>query len=180
MFCSECGGQNVSGAKYCRACGAALGQPSEPRRVVLVRRPEGGKAQASGVRRRVRGGKRPDAADGVRDLVVGGGLLTTALVLALSLPAPALMAWFFLFLFVLVIPGLYLLGGGAARVARAWGARAQGTTPAAPSQLPPAAGRAALGERTTAELVPPPSVTEETTARLTRKPPRGWRGEADE
>ena len=122
--------------------------------------------------------KRPDAADGIRKMVVGGGLLTTALLLGLGLPTPALMAWIFLFLFVLVIPGLYLLGGGVAGVARGMREGSRGDTPAVPAHLPPATGRAALSQHTTSELVRPPSVTEGTTARLAQRLPRGRREES--
>lgn len=179
MFCSECGSQNVDGAKYCRACGVALGQTVERRRVVVVRRSEGVAAEASGARRRGRRRKRPDDADGVRSIVVGGGLLATALALALILPPSALMAWLFLFLFVMVIPGLYMLGGGVARLARGRRERGRGATPSVPAHLPPAVERAGLREHTTSELVAPPSVTEGTTARLDNKLPRGRREESD-
>ena len=181
MFCSGCGAQNVSGAKFCRACGAALAQPSERRRVIIVRRAGGGEAETSNAHARVRGGRRGGSTGGVRNVVVGGGLLTTALVLALILPPGALMAWFFLLLFVLILPGLYMLGGGAAELLRGRRGLAKGeAATAAPAQLPQNPGRAGLRAGTTSELVPPPSVTEGTTARLAQKLPRVAREETDE
>jgi len=181
MFCSGCGADNVSGAKFCRACGAALAQAPERRRVVVRR--TGAVEGTSSAHVRARGGKRDATAGGVRDVVVGGGLLTTALVLAFTLPPGALMAWFFLFIFVLILPGLYMLGGGVAELLRGRRGsvkREAATAAAAAAQLSQASGRAGLRAQTTSELVPPPSVTEGTTTRLAQRRPRAAREETDE
>lgn len=167
MYCSECGVQNASGAKFCRACGEAFGQLPGRQRIVLVR---GVSGRGGGERGKKRSAKSPNLADGIRNSIVGGGMLMTAFMLAISMPFPFLMAWFFLLLFVLVLPGLYLLGNGVAEIVRVK-QQPRVIAPIADNSMltPPAASARELTPHITSELVPPPSVTEEPTQRLGHK-----------
>lgn len=168
MYCPKCGVQNVDGAQYCRGCGenislvpqALLG--SLPEKRAVGHDAEGHPYDESGRRiERKRDAPRLDKA--IRSAFGGLAFLVIALILAFSTSRRA--DWWYW----LLIPAFMMIGGGIAECVRLNQARKKKeerltdvplrefSVPSKVSALPP---------RNTAELVPPPSVTEHTTRHL--------------
>src|SRR5215213_1803562 len=165
MYCPNCATSNLDGARYCRSCGADIslvpqaltGHLPESQAVVPVDESRHG--------RRRRG--EPSIDKAVKNIFMGVGFIVVAIALAFM---PMGRAWWFW----MFIPAFAMLGGGVAEYLRLKQS-GQRTLPGASSvpAVGPAQQRAAeLPRRNTAELVmPPPSVTENTTRHLSNEAP---------
>jgi hypothetical protein len=172
MFCPRCGAQNIEDAKFCRGCGADIGLVPQaltgqmPEKRAVGYDAEGKPYDAEG-RRIPKEGPKLDKA--ISTGFTGLAFLIVALVLAFTRTGGKWWFW-------MLIPAFTLLGGGLAEYVRykqAEKKRAElpAETPrmAMPSTPSPPPRASALPPRNTAELVPPPSVTEGTTKHLDLK-----------
>ncbi|MDQ3817785.1 MAG: zinc ribbon domain-containing protein [Acidobacteriota bacterium] len=171
MYCPKCGTQNIEDAKFCRGCGAdialvpqalsgSLPDAHSDREIVagVVFDPTGRHRN----RRRDGGAPRLDKA--ITNFFMGVGFLFVAFSVFLFAPAGRLW-WFWM-----LIPSFSMIGGGIAEYVRFKQSKGEevklpGARPG--TALPPPPARvSAIPQRNTAELVPPPSVTEGTTRHL--------------
>jgi zinc-ribbon domain len=143
MYCPKCGVQNIPEAKFCRLCGMAfqtLAKPSQPLPMQL------------------------DYGRSLRPLFIGLGFLIIALISIFSRTG---FFWWMLF------PAIVLLRRGIRRLVRMRQAQVYSALPQqagslsnnTPQQMLPAS-YSDVRVRPTGELMPPPSVTENTTRLL--------------
>jgi len=172
MYCPRCAAQNIDDASYCRACGADIrlvpqamaGHPIEP----PTRAEDKMEPYSShGMSRRQRRKGEPSLESGIRNVFVGIGFMFVAVMIARFAPAGQLW-WFWM-----LIPAFSMLGGGIAEIVRV---RQKPPPPSVPGRTPPAIPETPtsrlneLPRRNTGELMPPASVTENTTRRLGAQP----------
>jgi hypothetical protein len=175
MYCPSCGTQNIENAQFCRGCGenislvpqALAGQMPENRAIGYD--VEGQPYDASG--RRTHTPRVPRLDKAISSSFIGLAFLLISIILLFKNQD-----WWFWML----IPAFSLIGGGIAEYVRykqaEQGAKVGGGAAAAPPPLPPRQAKvsavspppraSALPNRNTAELVPPPSITEGTTRHL--------------
>jgi hypothetical protein len=170
MFCPKCATQNAEGASFCRSCGANIslvpqaltGQLPEASSVAF------GESRRE-FRRRLRHSGTPSMADGIRQISMGVGFLLVAMAIGLFGREMGGQVWWFWML----IPAFALLGKGISQIVQA-NQRAK-SLPASSAtlsnEISSAQSFSALPPRNTAQLVPPPSVTEGTTRHLGAEAP---------
>lgn len=160
MYCPNCATSNLDGARFCRSCGADISLVPQ---ALTGHLPES--QSAAPVDESYPGGKRkgePSIDRAVKNIFMGVGFIVVAIVLAF---VPMGRAWWFW----MFIPAFAMLGGGVAEYLRLKQSEQRTLTGVSrPPALGPQPQRAAeLPRRNTAELVmPPPSVTENTTRHL--------------
>ena len=166
MYCPQCATENLDNASFCRGCGANIS---------LVSQALTGSAPAAPVpsewgeyfsQKRRRGKELPNLEKGIKNIFMGVAFLLASL--GAFRYAPNGKNWWFW----LLIPAVFMLGGGVAEIVRF----KMRKNAALPGDSLPAASLApapsmpprpvALPRRNTAELMPPPSVTEGTTRHL--------------
>ena len=165
MYCPNCATSNLDGARFCRSCGADISLvPQALTGQLPESRPVEPTDESCGLPRR-RG--QPSIDRAVKNIFMGVGFIVVAIALGFM---PMGRAWWFW----MFIPAFAMLGGGVAEYMRLK-QTGQRTLPGAsrPPAFSPAQQRAAeLPRRNTAELVmPPPSVTENTTRHLSNEAP---------
>ena len=161
MFCPKCAAQNVSGASFCRVCGANISlvpqalsgelvQPSEP----LTR--------SEKRKRRDSCGQEANLENAFRNAFMGIAFLLVAMALSFSIGR----GWWFWML----IPAFSFMGRGVAQYIRVKEEQKKVLPPAGfvqPVMQTPANQTVFQPRRNTGELIaPPPSVTEGTTRHL--------------
>jgi hypothetical protein len=177
MYCPKCAAQNVEGARFCRVCGADIslipqaltGQLPTHTAVVGYDR-QGHPINAQG--RRIRKAKEPPSLEkGITKSFMGAAFFLIAISVMLFAPGGR-MWWFWM-----LIPAFSMLGSGVAEILRLKNEQrlrqpSHSTGAPTPPQIPaPSVSSASQPNalphrRNTAELVPPPSVTEGTTQLL--------------
>src|SRR3954471_8396866 len=169
MFCPKCGTQNIEDARFCRGCGADIALVPQAMTGHLPETNPGhenvvGLTWDAGGRRRGRKDGAPRLDKAVTNIFMGIGFVLVAFSVFIFAPAGRLW-WFWM-----LIPAFSMLGGGVAEYVRFKQSKGEEIKlPGAESrkEMPPAPARvSALPRRNTAELVPPPSVTEGTTRHL--------------
>lgn len=176
MYCPNCAAENTDGARFCRVCGANVSLVPQAMTGTLPDAPaavgfdaEGKPYDATGRRTRER---EPSFDKAIKNIFMGVGFLVVAI--ALSFSRMGAMWWFWM-----LIPAFTMLGGGVAEYIRVKNKKQIGPSawPSIPT-MPPATPRASAlprsnavepnmyASRDTGELVPPPSVTENTTRHL--------------
>lgn len=172
MFCPKCATDNLDNASFCRKCGANIslvphaltGQlPVQEQPAALDPEDEDNRG------RRRRGRKDSSSMDkGIKNIFMGVGFLFVAL--ALSTSQMGMMWWYWM-----LIPAFAMMGGGVGEIIRARQKRnitpATNTYVPTMTAVPPSPRMNTLTPRNTAELVPPPSVTEGTTRHLSVEAP---------
>lgn len=168
MYCPKCSAQNIDDAQYCRGCGENISLVAEamsgrlPETRAVGYDVEGKPYDESG--RRIRQNKDAPRLDkAIRSGFGGMAFLIIAIILGFS--SSRRYDWWYW----LLIPAFTMIGGGIAEYVRFKHANRtrEEKFPARPSKAVPAAARvSALPPLNTAELVPPPSVTENTTRHL--------------
>ena len=167
MYCPNCATSNLEGARFCRSCGADISLVPQALTGHLPESAPVGPIDESRRHRHRRRGE-PSIDKAVRNVFMGIGFICVAIALAYM---PMGRAWWFWML----IPGFSMLGGGVAEYMRLKHLE-QRTLPGAPrvpafGPAPPQRAQE-LPRRNTAELVmPPPSVTENTTRHLSNEAP---------
>lgn len=166
MFCPKCATENGETAQFCRSCGANISLVPQAVAGKLQERDEGREA-----RRARKHGEDITIERAVRSLFMGIAFLFIAF--AVKTWAPAGNLWWFWML----LPAAGLLADGVGthlrlREKRQAAAQLPTAYDASPPGLssPPRAAR--LPRPDTGELVPPPSVTENTTRHLATPPKR--------
>jgi hypothetical protein len=178
MFCPKCGAQNADDAKFCRACGTDISLVPQAVTGQLAQRLSEGEGDRDYSRRggrRRRGGK-PTVERAVRSFMMGLAFIFVALSVWTWSPAGRLW-WFWL-----LIPAASMIADGVGTYIRLQEEKKRLAPPTyvpAQAAMPPQAPRAgALPPRNTGEIVPPPSVTENTTRLLDNVPADSKRGDA--
>lgn len=170
MYCPKCATVNGEEAKFCRGCGTDLSLVSAALtgRLPELLEEESDKKGRRGRRRK----KLPTLEKGIETLALGVGFIFVALAVARFAPAGRLW-WFWL-----LIPAFSMIGSGIGEILRARQKPTQPSVapPQAKPQVAPPPPRE-LPRRNTAELVPPPSVTEHTTRHLEPVPERSRKTE---
>jgi hypothetical protein len=176
MFCPKCAAQNVSGASFCRVCGAnislvpqalsgELSQPTEPATQTRKR----GKNRDSC-------GQEANLENAFRNAFMGIAFLLVAMALSFSIGR----GWWFWML----IPAFSFMGKGVAQYIRVKEEQKKALPRAGfvqPVMQAPANTTAFQPQRNTGELIaPPPSVTEGTTRHLGVEAPTRHLEEANE
>ncbi len=173
MYCPKCAAQNVDGAQFCRACGANISLVSQaltgnlsatsiiPPLAPMV------EMQGFNSRRRRKDSCPPSMDRGVKHFFIGVGFLFVTICLAFFSGHGQNDWWPWM-----LIPAFSLMGGGVAEINRIkQGQRAAplsetaNTAQAFPT-TPPSSQMNRISPRNTAEITPPPSVTEGTTRHL--------------
>ncbi len=173
MYCPKCAAQNIDDAQFCRACGANIS---------LVSQALSGKLPTSGLipplapmfemkgfdsLNRRKDNLPPSQERGIKHFFMGVGFLFVAICLALFSGQHGQNAWWYWML----IPAFSLMGGGVAEMVRVKQSHraaslSETATPQAFSTTPPPPQMNQVPVRNTAEMAPPPSVTEGTTRHL--------------
>ena len=155
MYCPNCGSQNADATAYCRTCGANLslvpqaltGQLSDDRH---------------SRRRRKRSGHDgpPNLARGITSAFMGIAFVLVAFSVMLFAPAGRLW-WFWM-----LIPAFGMLGRGVAEIVSARTALQQLHHNPTTATMPPRRQTGELPPEPPGYVMPPPSVTEQTTRHL--------------
>jgi hypothetical protein len=173
MYCPKCGAHNIEDAKFCRGCGADIGLvPQAMTGELAVKRAVGYDAEGQPydeTGRRVRRHKEPPRLDkAITNIFMGLAFLLVAFSVMKFAPGGR-MWWFWM-----LIPAFTMLGGGVAEYVRVKQSKGENVKlPGLESRQampPPPARVSALPPRDTSKLVPPPSVTENTTRHLDQSP----------
>lgn len=162
MYCPQCATENLDNASFCRGCGANISLVSQALTGSVPAAPVPSEWDEYFSHKRRRGKEQPNVEKGIKNIFMGVAFLLAAL--GAFKYAPNGHNWWFW----LLIPAFAMLGGGVAEMVR-FKMRKNAELPAAPgpTAMPAAPHRpAALPRRNTAELMPPPSVTEGTTRHL--------------
>lgn len=160
MYCPRCATQNDFNAKFCRSCGADISLLPDALSGQLARKlaaAEGGGEQQRGNR-----DSRPSMERVLRSFFMGIAFLFVAFGAHLFAPDGQFW-WYWMF-----IPAFAFFGKAAATYHQLREER-QGLAPRAynvPKDAVPASSAAELPPRNTSEIIPPPSITEETTRRI--------------
>jgi hypothetical protein len=178
MYCPNCATKNLEGARFCRSCGADISLVPQ---ALTGHLPESQPVATIDEGRRGRRHKgEPSMDKAIKNIFSGLGFLAVAIVLSFT---PMGRFWWFWML----IPAFATLGGGVAEYVRFKHAQQQQQRSLPIASRPPALGPqpqragAELPRRNTAELVmPPPSVTENTTRHLSNEAPTRHIGRAIE
>jgi hypothetical protein len=170
MFCPKCGAQNIEDAQFCRGCGENISLVPQalsghlPERRAVGHDAEGHPYDEAG--RRIERKSNPPRLDkAIKSAFVGLAFLTIAIIMGLS--SNTRRDWWYW----LLIPAFAMIGGGVAeyiRLRHASGTKKQ-LEPENQTRAVPPARISALPPRNTAELVQPPSITENTTRHLDMK-----------
>ncbi len=170
MFCPKCATQNSEGASFCRSCGANISLvPQALTGQLPEASPVGFGESLRDARRRRRHSGTPRMDDGIRQLVMGIGFLLVAISVGLFGAEMGGRVWWFWML----IPAFALLGKGISQIVQV--KQKNKSLPASSAMLSDTVSSRqplnALPPRNTAQLVPPPSVTEGTTRHLGAEAP---------
>jgi len=153
MFCPNCGSQNADGTAYCRTCGVNLS---------LV--PQALTGQLADDRSSRRKRKRhndgpPSLARGMTQAFMGVGFFIVALAIFFS---PGGRGWWWAMLF----PAFSLLGRGIAEIVSTQAAMRHLQNNPTTGAMPPRRQTGELPPQPPGYVMPPPSVTEQTTRHL--------------
>lgn len=163
MFCPKCGTDNMSGSKFCRACGMDINsvQMLMNGQVSMSLESQNEEVETSRRSRRKKKKKEPTYADAFEDAFVG---LAFLIIFAVGLLFFAKFVWVWIWF---IIPALACMGSGIGQILQI---QQQAKNPPVlannqtffsaqprPNELPP---------RQTSEMIAPPSVTEHTTRHL--------------
>ena len=167
MYCPKCAAQNIEDAQFCRGCGENISLVPQalsghmPEWRAVGHDAEGHPYDESG-RRIERKREVPRLDKAVKSTFIGLAFLTIAIILAFS--STGRHDWWYW----LLIPSFAMIGGGVAEYIRLKHAGGLKETPLSDSAARAVASArvSALPPRNTSELVPPPSVTENTTRHL--------------
>jgi hypothetical protein len=176
MFCPKCAAQNADDAKYCRGCGADISLVPQAVTGQLAERLSEGEDQGRSRRHHRNRRERPVTIErAVKSFFTGVGFIFVALAVSRYMPGGR-MWWFWL-----LIPAFAMMGEGVATYLRLRQNQSRLAPPTfTPAQqapaVPPGFRGAELPPRNTSEMIPPPSVTENTTRHL-KVPARGEREE---
>ncbi len=176
MYCPKCAAQNIDDAQFCRACGANISLVSQalsgnpPAASIVPPLAPMIEMQGFDLRNRRKDNQPLSNERGIRHFFMGVGFLFVAICLALFSEHGQNDWWYWM-----LIPAFSLMGGGVAEIIRC----KQNTRSAMPSEqtalspeqpaaqaIPPASQMNQVAARNTAEMAPPPSVTEGTTRHL--------------
>ena len=165
MTCSKCGNCSKEGERFCRKCGADLGNASlAPTKESFLRSKGVGESLA-----RV-SAKDPDelTGNGIGSVIVGDGFLMVAVFLGVTHSSVSSLLWL-----LLLIPAFFFFGKGfsdifhARQIRRLAKQAALDAVPAVAELSPPRFSVAdAFKNHPSGELVATPSVTERTTRHL--------------
>lgn len=167
MYCPQCATENPETASFCRGCGANIRlvpQALHGNLPAAVKQEEEEDSFAERVRGRAKRGASLEHA--VKNIFKGIGFVLVAFAAAEYMPGARFWS------FWLLIPAFTLIGGGLAELVRfQMKKKAELPQPAMRTAMPSAAtaaaaSQSALPARDTAELIPPPSITENTTRHL--------------
>jgi hypothetical protein len=174
MFCPRCAAQNADDARFCRACGTDISLvPQAVTGQLAARMNEDDDDYTRRGRRGRRRGK-PTIERAVKSFIMGLAFIFVAF--AAREWAPAGHIWWFWML----IPAASMIAEGVSTSIRLAGERKRLAPPAyVPQQtaVPPPQRAGVLPPRNTGEIVPPPSVTENTTRLLDNVPAERARDE---
>ncbi|HEX8494654.1 MAG TPA: zinc ribbon domain-containing protein [Pyrinomonadaceae bacterium] len=173
MYCPQCATENLDNASFCRGCGANISLVSQALTGSVPAAPKPTEWDEYFSHKRQRSKEQPSIEKGIKNIFMGVAFLLASLG-ALKYAPNGHNWWFWL-----LIPAFFMLGGGVAEIVR-FKMRKNVALPDAslPAERlsPPSLGPfistagptrpAALPRRNTAELMPPPSVTEGTTRHL--------------
>ncbi len=168
MYCPKCAAQNIDDAQFCRACGANVSLVSQALSGKLptsnIIPPLAPMVDMQGFNSRVRrkDSGPPSMGRAVKHIFMGMGFLFVTFCLALFSRHGQNDWWPWM-----LIPAFSLMGGGVAEIIRSKQA-ARSSLPPEQSPAPtfPASQVNQIPPRNTAEMAPPPSVTEGTTRHL--------------
>jgi hypothetical protein len=165
MYCPKCATQNISDAKFCRACGANLSLiPLALSGNLPAADAEDQRNDRLGndwfIRRRRRGKSKepPSIEDGVESIFIGFAFVLVSL---------AVLYWFpggFIWWFWLLIPAFACFGSGIGKIANFKYAQHLKPPGSAPAPIPAAGHPSELRSPNTSEITP--SITEGTTRHL--------------
>lgn len=163
MGCSNCGNACDDAERFCRKCGADLGNvPLAPSKQGFLKK--------KSVLARLSTSRDPDelTANGIGGVIMGDGLLMVAVILGATDTSVSSLLWL-----LLLIPAFFFFGKGFADVLHARQIQRRlkqhqlDATPAtAELPTPRASVIDAFKKYTSGELINPPSVTERTTRQL--------------
>src|SRR5436309_16123428 len=160
MFCPKCATQNIDGAHFCRSCGANISLiPDALSGQLPTAAPQ---EDFSGRMRRKYRNHQPTLDGGIRNIVMGFGFVAVALALAFfGQPIGAHVWWFWM-----LIPAFGMLGRGIAEIVRARTALQRLQHNPTTAAVPPRRQTGELPPEPPGYVIPPPSVTEQTTRHL--------------
>jgi zinc-ribbon domain len=168
LYCPKCGAQNTGEAKFCRACGTDISLVPQALTGVLAEKLASGPVGLHERRRRRRERERESRPvtieRAVRSLFMGLAFIFVAFAARTWAPQGNIW-WFWMF-----IPAFGMLSDGVSTYLRLAEEKKRSAAPPfytpPPTAVPHVPGPAALPQRNTGEMIPPPSVTEGTTRHL--------------
>ena len=155
MYCPNCAAMNNDDTKFCRVCGANLSLVPQALSGKLPTGRSKGEIKCD-LPHKGKHNREPSIGRGIQQVSMGVGFMLVAM--AIGLFGGGRGWWFWL-----LIPAFIFLGKGVADIVTA---KMELNSGAARASMPPAPRAVEMPPHNTGPIVPPPSVTEQTTRHL--------------